>query len=573
MSTLQKNEKTIDWSVEELLAAKNTAQSFSGAFKNYFLYPKGHAYAESSLAKLKNDLDNFLDAYKTLRLNVKRNGFYYKGEPVFSGESSDSNPAYLLTRDTILFIEFSLGIELDEITLLFDILDSHRKPSEEVDGDIATSLWHFSFEHLEYEAADIFALEAIEFEFSMFNAVPDQEQADQEADTSETSSSEEERPEAKASSLLEVAQESDLSELSDEERQTLQLFIMEEEKRNISSDVTDILLILLTIESDQLEFASILEFLEFEFYEALSKEDFFQAHKIVKNVHNILKAIKAKKPWSASLINIFFSSLTKEERFAELPWIKDYKGYFNSESMKNIVNILGLLPPEIMFTLASLAVQTPIDNLSVRNSLSELISGKARQDNQLFSSLLAKSDKETNLILFPIIEEMEPGVAREIYLNMTRHPSEDIRRIGMDGYFKTTNLSGPEELSHLLADDDEQVKKRMVNYLEQIGGEVTEDLLLSFLSKEGASMEDDYHILHCYKILGQYLSEKSINFLKGILLESKLTEMFSNMSTIHKHGAVYALKSLGTEEAMEILKKGSQSVRPDVRQVCLKALE
>ena len=558
---------------EELLSAKNSIRSFCSAFKNYFLYPPGHSYSKNSFAKLKNDLDNFLHEYKTLRLDIKNNAFYYKGEPLFFGDSVDSNPAYLLTRDTILFLEFSQGIELNEITLLFDILDKHRKPSEEVDGDIATSLWHFSFEHIDYEAADIFAMEAIEFELSMFKAVPEQQADDNKTHGEDMSAREQEHPAPSPANILEIANHTDLSVLNKEEQEALQTLITQEKNRKISDDVIDILLILLTLESDKIEFATLLDFIEFEYFDALKREDLPLALKICKNVHNIIKVIEPKKPWAVPLVNLFFAALAKEDRLTELQWMKNYKGYFSPEKMKYLSSIFTLLPPEIIFTLAQLAAHTPIDNLSIRNTLIEIISGKAKKDPRLCSNLLAKADEETILILFPVIEEMPDDVATSIYLTMTRHASPTVRRIGMDGYYKITNLSKTGELSHLLSDDDDEVKNRMVNYLEQIGGRTTEELLVTFLSQEGVSMEDDYHILHCYKVLSQCLSEKSVTFLRQVLLESKLSKIFSNMNTIHKHGAAYALKSLGTEEAMDILRKGAQSVRPDVRKVCQKLLE
>jgi hypothetical protein len=573
MTLSQKTPPSENITKKELLAAKNSTQSFCSAFKNYFLYPPGHAYSKNSLIKLKNDLDIFLHEFETLRLDVKRNGFYYKGEHVFSGDSVDSNPAYLLTRDTILFLEFSAGIELDEITLLFDILDKHRKPAEEVDGDIATSLWHFSFKHIDYEAADIFALEAIEFEFSMFQAVPEQKDNNNKTHVNDVSTNDQEHPEPNPANLLEIANSVDLSRLSREEQEALQSMIIQEENREISADVIDILLILLTLESDKIEFSTLLDFIEFEYFAALKKTNFHLAFKICKNVHNIIKVIEPKKPWAVPLVNLFFSALAKEDRLASLQWIEDYNGYISPEKIKYIFPVFKLLPPEIIFTLSQLAARTPIDYLSTRNKIIEVISSKAKHAPQLFSTLLANVDEKTTLILLPVIEEMPDGVATSIYLTMTKHPSPTVRRIGLDGYLKKTNLSGTGELLHLLSDDDAQVKNRMVDYLEQIGGRSAEKLLITFLGKEGASMEDDYHILHCYKVLSECLSEKSVSFLREILLESKLSKIFSNMNTIHKHGAAFALKNFGTEEAMEILNTGAQSARPDVRKVCQKYLE
>jgi HEAT repeat protein len=76
-----------------------------------------------------------------------------------------------------------------------------------------------------------------------------------------------------------------------------------------------------------------------------------------------------------------------------------------------------------------------------------------------------------------------------------------------------------------------------------------------------------------YKALSQCGSFRSVKVLKKILMESKLTDMFSNMNAVHKKGSALALKILGTEDALIVLRKGLKSMRPDIRLACQFALE
>ena len=605
MSQSQEKIDTCDISSTELLVAKDVIVSFNSAYKYYSLYPEGHSYSQNYLAKLKKELDNFLHEYKKLRIDVQKNDFFYKGESIFAGHADEHSAAYLLTRDRILFIEFTEHVELIEITTLFDIFNAHRNPLEETDGDIATTLWHFKFKHIHYEAADIFAMEAIDFELSMFKAAPGAGEEGSEGDGSNasagyghghdpvgshdtvhqqttpsphhgagTSSGSENAYDQPLKNLLMLAKESDLSVLNPEEQHILQSYIDEEEVKNNAHDVIDILLIVLSIESNEIDFATILEFLEFEFFDAMMREDYFLAYKICKNVNNICQAVRAKKAWTVPLVNLFFTAISKEERFHELPFITHYNDHLSDpEILKYIWPILELLSAEIMFTLATLTALTPIENLHLRNKIIEIIGNKARQDPVSFANLLEQSGEETNVLLFPVINKLADKDANRVYLKMTLHPSPEVRRIGIDGFFQTPRSAKTNELHHLLRDNNRQLRERVLTYLAQTEISFREELLIAYLGADGRTTDDEDYVMHCYKLLSRSPSPESIDFLREVLLESKLTSIISSIDHIHKTCAACALKSFGTKEGKEILCKGAESMRPDVRNACRKVLE
>ena len=171
-TTAQNQNSTTQVHGSEWEAAEEVARSFNSAFKYFSLYPEGHSFSESYLDKFKTELTFFLTQYKSIRLDTSKSSYSYKGEQIYQGKTEDSNPAYLLSRDRILFIEFTKNITDHELSLLLNILKQHRNPLDNEDSDIATSLWHHKFDHVNYEAADIFAMEAIQFELSMFKAAP-----------------------------------------------------------------------------------------------------------------------------------------------------------------------------------------------------------------------------------------------------------------------------------------------------------------------------------------------------------------------------------------------------------------
>ncbi len=588
----------------EFKTVEKIAVSFTAAFKYFSLYPEGHAFSRNYLEKFKTELDEFLERHGRLRLDIEKNSYFYKGTVVFQGTAEENNPAYLLSRDRILFLEFVRNIEMSEISLLLDVFKRHRNPTDNQDGDIATTLWHYRFGHIHYEAADIFAMEAIEFNLAMFKAAPgpgggnggdggagsigpagesgpggpdggprEQVQVDApaggNAHFSQMRSAGAEAP----SSLQMLALNRDLSELDQDEQQLLDLMIQQQENKDVTPDAVDILLITLAVEQNELDFTAILDFLEFEFFDSMTRENFALAFKICKNVINISEAVKAGKPWVEALVNIFLSSLAREERYGEMAWCNDY-GRIAAAPDRNVqlLNTLDLLPPEIVLTLGTIITQVPADNIHLLHRVINIIAAKSNNNPGPLCQLVEKSDEQAALLLLTVTEQMEDNRAARVFLKMIRHPAASIRKAGMDGLFKTSTSIKPDEILHLLQDPDKSVRNRILSYVEQLEAHVREELLISFLHQGGRQIDDELFILNCYRLLGNSLSPAGRNFLKTTLMESDLKSMFSHISKAHKTGAAFALRSIGTKDAMKILRRGAESMRPDIRQVCKKAL-
>lgn len=598
-------------SQEELKAAEKVALSFVSAYKYYSLYPKGHAFSQNHLLRLQDDLLDFLNHHKSLRLDIDRYSIYYQGVPLINGSADESNPAYLLTRDRILYLEFDQNIRLSEITALFDIFNLHRNPLEEVDGDIATTLWHIPFNSIHYEAADIFAMEAIDFELSMFKPLPGGESFPDGTNTtnglSNGSAPDQNRhkvmpfgshdgtdqhyagfygndtgggmdslegPDSSAPGLLLVAKEKDLSELTTHEKLVLESYIQQEEERDLAGDVIDILLILLSVESDQIEFATVLDYLEFEFFEACARNEFHLLHKICKNIKNIQNVICAKKPWAISLINLFFTALAKEERYQQLPMFEQ-ESYFSpdGEQLNYLMSTLDMLPAESIFILTALAAKTSLDNLRQRNELLAAIEKKVRTNPNLLLDVVQEANKEMCLFLLPAIDAMDKPEACRLYLAMTGQSFPDVRRIALECLFRLNCSPEPDQLLHLLGDEDDQIREKTLAYFETIGADNAGETIIRFLQSEDAQQIAPLHILQCYRILSRPLADSALEFLQDVLLGSKITSVFSKTAMIHKKGAAYALYRSGRAEARDIVRQGSESVRPDVRHACQKILE
>ena len=591
---------------EKLQAVQKVVSAFVSAFKYYSLYPEGHTFSSNYLFRFKSELDEFLAEQKSLRLEISRNNFFYRDEPVTAGTADENNPAFLLSRDRILLLEFIKNIPLAEITLFLDILKRHRNPMEIEDGDIATTLWHNRFDHIHYEAADIFAMEAIQFDLSMFRSAPGLEpsggRGNSEGDAAGQAPGFPEgeggaqgaggritpgsppggyahysRPGGDAggppSSILFLQTNKGLGELEPEEQKQLERQVMQEEVRSYSTDVIDILLITLAVEENSFDFAAVLEFLEAEYFDAMQKEEFSLAFKIVRNVMNIHEAIKVKKPWSSALVDLFCSALTREDRYITMEWQKEYRRLAaDPEKNEILLKTLESLPADIVLVLGKLLAQVPADRFDLRCKIVDSIADKVNGNSHPLCRLVAESDEDTNRLLLLVAEQLQNEDAAPVYLAMTRHPAPQVRKAGMDGFFRTCSAPQASQIAHLMEEPDCQLRDRVLAYVNQLDSRVREEVLVSFLDRDSASVDDELYILNCYRLLAGCCTGRSVEFLGKVLLESDLRSMFSHLRKAHRTGAAYVLKTVGTKDAMIVLGKGAESIWPDVRQICRRAL-
>lgn len=599
MTELQKNTNQSDLNDKEARAASKVVLSLNSAFKFYSLYPADHSSSRNNLLKFTENLDRFLADYNPLRLDIEKNAFCYKGVPLFEGAAQENNPAYLLNRDGVLWLEFFKGVEPSEIKTLFALLNQHKNAQEVANGDIVTSLWQAHFPHILHEAADIFAMEAIQLDLSRFKVTRDQapfhegaRQGGGEFEETPADIASRYAPGAvdlrihdrsKVSTALPLSQVLitegiALSNPDPREKAALKSLIEQEENRNFSEDIIEVLLISLVIQNKEIDFSAILEFLEDEFFETMTRGDFHLTYKLCRNVKNIRRHNRNKRPWVAPRVDRFFAALAKRERLAGLSWMKGKDGLsLHTENIEYLWPVFRLLPSEVIFTLGPLAAQTHSENTlindRIRHEILKIIADKAKKNPEKFTTLLAEADENVTLLLFPIIQQAAATMAAGIYLRLTYHPAVSVRRKALGAYLRAEEGCQPDNLSHLLNDPSKRIREKVLASLAQNRNQQAEALLLDYLEKTQTTQDDREHILQCYETLGLCGSARSIPLLQQVLLEKKWTGVFSHIHDAHKQGAAFALKALAIPEAEEVLSEGARSLWPDVRLACQRALE
>ena len=153
-------------------------------------------------------------------------------------------------------------------------------------------------------------------------------------------------------------------QLTPAENEILQKLIFEEEHRNRSEDVLDVLLIILEDEDEADEFGRILELLVQEFENILRHGEFQFAVKLLDHLHKLPDGDAATKTWRKPLIDQFFQSVSDSE---VLEALEDYLPDFKSEDptqLKLFRQVLRMLQPKAVFTLGSSSVRDLISCLA-----------------------------------------------------------------------------------------------------------------------------------------------------------------------------------------------------------------
>jgi HEAT repeat protein len=348
----------------------------------------------------------------------------------------------------------------------------------------------------------------------------------------------------------------------------LSAMIIEEEKRDSTEEVVDVVLFILDDERSLQDFADALEFLEDEFQDTLAQGEFLFAFKLLSGLRKLRESYKIEKPWALPLLDDFFIAISNPQVLGVLQQVLSTADVGDSEQMKMVRQLLLLLPPEAILALGPLLPQ--IHSYRIQRHLTEIIGSLANRDLRPLEELLDRPEEPMVRSLVYILGHLKGERPTQILLKMTNHSSDQIRKQTL----KILMEREPQLLDKvfsLIDDPSVSVRDLMLEWLEQRRDEKAEGLLLDYLEQRRFQRPDRQHLLPCYKALGRCGSSRSIPFLQGVLLNRGW--MPGSLRSIHRQGAAAALSELDTVEAKEILGRASRSPFSSVRSAYRKAVE
>ena len=541
-------------SEEEWQAAEKVLTSLQLARKNYSLYPENHVNCERALEQFWLQLDTFLRVHGDLRFDLDKDKLIFQGEVILSEPPEEGNLPFTLFRDGIQWLELQRGIDSDEVEQFLRLLNRYRILSAEPEGDLVTALWEAKFPHIQYYVADMFWGAEPEFDLTVS---PGAAEKDGEA-------VEEEDKESSKSECFPPIEQSALK-MTPEEEAELREMVRTEEKRDPVVEYLDILLDSLMELREKENFVPVLESLEDVFHDSLARKQFEVTLKILKSLHFVRKTCATETTWALPLIDNFFltASSAKSLRPLQAAWLD-----MDTDEISQIKQVLILLQPEAIQTLGAMLIET--SSLALQKMLLEVILVLAHRDVKPLETMLARPEEELVQKLVYVLGRIDGERSTQILAKMIHHPSPRVRHEALKPLLNrgTIDVKG---LFHLIEDKNDAIRRLFLRYMGQERNKVSETLLLEYLEEGKMKRSDDEHIIACFRTLGRCGSQRSIPFLKKMLLGRGWLPSFKKTS--YRQGAAFALQSMGTEESREVLQEASKSLFPSVKGIARKILE
>jgi hypothetical protein len=522
------------------------------ARKNYSLYPENHINCERALEQFWLQLDKYLRVHGNLRFDLAKDKLFFQGEVILSEPPEEGNLPLTLFRDGIQWLELQQGIDSDEVEQFLRLLNRYRILSDEPEGDLVTALWEARFPHIQYYVAEMFW--GAEPEFDLTSSPGGGEDAE--------GLEEEEKEDSKSECFPPI--DPAALKITPEEEAELRGMVRLEEKRNPVFEYLDILLDSLLDLREKENFIPILESLEEVYHDSLARKNFETALKILKSLHYVRKICATETTWALPLIDNLFltASSAKSLRPLQTTWLE-----IESEEIGQIRQILILLQPEAIQTLGGMLLET--SSLRLQKMLLEVILVLAQRDLSPLEALLGRPEEELVQKLVYVLGRMDGDRSTQILGRMVRHPSARVRHEALKPLLKRGNTE-IKDLFYLIEDENEAVRRLILHHMAQDRNKVTETLLLEYLEQGKQKRNDDEHVIACFRTLGRCGSQESIPFLKKMLRGRGWLPSFRRLS--YRQGAAFALQSMGTKEAQEVLEEASKSLFPGVRGMARKIM-
>ena len=538
---------------EEWQAVEKVLTSLQLARKNYSLYPENHVNCERALEQFWLQLDKYLRVYGNLRFDLAKDKLLFQGEVILSEPPEEGTLPFTLFRDGIQWLELQQGIDSDEVEQFLRLLNRYRILTDEPEGDLVTALWEARFPHIQYYVAEMFW--GTEPEFDLTSSPGGGEDAEV---------LEEEEKEASRSECFPPIDPAALR-ITPEEEAELREMVRLEEKRDPVSEYLDILLDSLLELREKESFVPILESLEEVFHDSLARKNFETAQKILKSLHYVRKGCASETTWALPLIDNFFltASSAKSLRPLQTAWLD-----MDAEEIGQIKQILVLLQPEAIQTLGVMLLET--SSLLLQRMLLEVIVVLAHRDLSPLEAMLGRPEEELVQKLVYVLGRINGERSTQLLGKMVRHPSSRVRYEAVKPLLKRGNID-IKGLFHLIEDENDAVRRLILHHMAQDRNKVAENLLLEYLEQGKQKRSDDEHVIACFRTLGRCGSPDSIPFLKKMLLGRGWLPSFRKLS--YRQGAAFALQSMGTMEAQEVLERASKSLFPGARAMARKIME
>jgi len=565
----------------EVKKARNVIQFFKKSFSLIKLYPPGNPSVEKSVDLFNNQMEEFLNEYEKLAIEVGEFSFSYKGEIVFQGEERSKSLPFLFYKDGLRELSFHKGLDKKEIHEFFRFISEISDlPAE--DADIVNALWEKSFVYIRYYSMDEFLDQDIgepTEEISIFDKmgfakgkvemIPDDEElfkkslslGIEEGREKGEGGGEDEGERAGAG----IIPGTTVGAISKDDIPEIASMVAESRKTTHMAELTSLLFELLFCEEKDEQFEAVSDVLAECHQRVLEETDFSMGLSILNRIEELKKIISAKSEEKAKLLGRISDSAKAPDSIDNLKKIysggrvTDFDAFFGYLENLGVgaFPVVAAIWEDSRFPFSRQKALTFLKKIGKQdlNSLLNLARGQSASLTREILSIFAFTGERTE------ISHLEDFV---------NHPDKAIRLDVIHALGKSGDEASNKILLRFLSDNYTEIRTAALKSLKYLKDDATLDNVKQMAHVKDFREKSKREKEAILKFLASTKSGEVSAFLRSILKKRKIFFPYKTNET--RLCAVSALGVMATPEAVDILKEGTKIRNKAIRKACNYAL-
>ncbi len=534
---------------QDTTEVKDLLQAIVKARKNIRLYPENNPVYQNTIREVHQRFKGLLEYMDELKLRIKHFEIVYEDETVYENREKDESLALFFFKDGVRELSFKKGLPEDELIDFLKIISADFE-REYLDDDVVTLMWERDFQYIGYVVDENFVFDEIDegYEYAATEEVRD------------ASAGEDEIIKAYEDAFGVAGTERvNIVPLTNEDLQAIV-----EEIENDPPDKSEKFMILLFeclgYAETQNEVNDIAKFMKDTIRYAIEHGSLSPLIYAMKRIGQYREETRRKyfsdviKYINSEDIILTFGDTLERGALYEPEEIEEFSSYLDSRAIPHLLRLLGELQ-----SMSSRKVVINILTVLGRNYLSDIAKGLRDPRWYVVRNVIyilhQVGKKEATLYLKPLIKHPDVRVRKECINALGALGAQDVLRA----------------LQESLKEEDESIRLAAIRSIAKIGGPLAKKILLDeiqskeFLSKSFNEKKEFLEALCQWR--EPEVEDLIISFFrkKSFFRKAKYAELNAI--------SAYCLGLLGTERAVEVLKKNRNHKNPVIQENIKKALK
>jgi len=556
MEALLPEESESDVDQQKLKAARELLLQFVKTAKTVRLYLANNPIRQKFLSDLFERFELFLRAYGALRLKVRQQAFVVDGEVVYEQEGRQENLAFRCYVDGITELTFHEGLEQAELIEFLEVMGSDQDPNA-LDDDLVSLLWKRDLPHINTVVVDDLPEHA--------DFLPDQTELKapdlQSMVRQETAS----LPPAAQAGPKRLDYPMVIFKLTEEEIQQLKQQIAREQQRDAVAQLLDILSVMLEIELDEVSFGEVLEIMAKLVDLFIERGDLPRAASCASTVKRLYEHPPQQADAFRARLHRFLVGLGSPERLEALTVMLNRE---KTMDMAALTAFLEAMTPEALGPLTDLLGTVVV--MKTRKVICDAMVTLGRDNIELLAGRLRDDRWFVVRNLIYVMGRIGGPKVIGYLAPLVRHPEQRVRKEVIKTFDGMSSEKVVDILLECVRDQESSVRMMALRALARRKTPRVIELLTSVIEERHFAAKDVSEKLETFVALGSSGRPEAIAVLKRYL---KGGSWWRRSGQEHLCWcAAYALKQMGTEEAIALLEEGSRDQNRGLQEACQSAL-